>query len=228
MRWVSVVGARMGGGGGVLRRTMFIQTRSNPNPDALQFYPQVPILQEGQSLDFASLKSAARSPLARALFTIEGVTGVYLSQEFITIKKRSDVPWTQIKPAAFETMMDFFASGRPVVEEGQSGERKDTQINDDDDEVVIAIKEIIDTHIRPSVAQDGGDVEYVGFKDGVVMVKMQGSCSGCPSSGATLKGGIERMLMHYVPEVTNVIEVDDDDLKKINLDAFQKVAAGHQ
>merc|ERR1711991_646536 len=159
-------------------------------------------------MDIPNLKAAAKSPLARALFMIDGVTGVFLSQEFVTVNKRADVPWTEVKPAAFETMMDFFASGRPVVEEGQA-ERKDTAIEEDDDEGVIMIKEIIDTHIRPSVAQDGGDV----------MVKMQGSCSGCPSSGATLKGGIERMLMHYVPEVTNVVAVDDDDLSHINLDA---------
>merc|ERR1711916_399258 len=177
-------------------------------------------------MDIPNLKAAAKSPLARALFMIDGVTGVFLSQEFVTVNKRADVPRTEVKPAAFETMMDFFASGRPVVEEGQA-ERKDTAIEEDDDEVVIMIKEIIDTHIRPSVAQDGGDVEYVGFEDGVVMVKMQGSCSGCPSSGATLKGGIERMLMHYVPEVTNVVAVDDDDLSRINMDAFRKVEQKH-
>ena len=207
------------------RRSIFIQTVDTPNPDSLMFYPQVPILEHG-SMDIPNLKAAAKSPLARALFMVDGVTGVFLSQEFVTVNKRADVPWTEVKPAAFETMMDFFASGRPVVEEGQA-ERKDTAIEEDDDEVVIMIKEIIDTHIRPSVAQDGGDVEYVGFEDGVVMVKMQGSCSGCPSSGATLKGGIERMLMHYVPEVTNVVAVDDDDLSRINMDAFRKVEQKH-
>lgn len=127
-------------GRAVLRRSIFIQTTETPNPDSLMFYPAMKILEDGVgSADFVSLKAAARSPLARQLFTIEGVTGVFLSQEFVTLKKESDVTWNEIKPAAFETMMDFFASGRPVLEDG-ADQRADTKINDDDDEVVILIK----------------------------------------------------------------------------------------
>jgi hypothetical protein len=209
------------------RRCVFIQTVENPNKDSLMFYPQVKLL-EGGSVDFPSIKAAAKSPLARLLFALDGVTGVYITEEFVTINKRSDVSWNVLKPAAFETLMDFFASGRPVIEEGifyfffsfsffffflfkGAPLRKDTAIHEDDDETVILIKcsyislkiicfvfifrfvfaAIIDEHIRPGVAQDGGDVEYVGFSQGVVMVRMQGSCSGCPSSSATLKNGIQ-------------------------------------
>jgi Fe-S cluster biogenesis protein NfuA len=127
----------------------------------------------------------------------------------------------ELKPAVFETLMDFFASGRPIMDDGASL-RKDTAIHEDDDEMVIMIKEVLDAHVRPSVAQDGGDVEYRGFSQGVVMLKLQGACDGCSSSSATLKNGILRTLQHFVPEVTHVVAVDDDDLTKLNLEEFKK------
>jgi len=119
-------------------------------------------------------------------------------------------------------MMDFFASGRPIIDEG-SQVRQDTLVTEEDDDVVAMIKEILDTRLRPAVQEDGGDLEYKGFEQGVVLLKLQGSCSGCPSSSQTLKSGIERTLKHYVPEVTHVMAVDDDDLTKVNLEAFDKV-----
>lgn len=185
------------------------------------FYPQIPLMPEGTVADFPNLKSASQSPLARTLFALDGVKGVFLSKEYITVLKREDMTWKELKPAIFETLMDFFASGRPIMDEGASM-RKDTEIKEDDDEVVIMIKEILDSHIRPGVAQDGGDVEYRGFSQGVVMLKLQGSCSGCASSSSTLKHGILRTLQHYVPEVEHVIAVEDDDLNKISLEEFNK------
>lgn len=140
----------------------------------------------------------------------------------MTVNKASEAQWAQLKPALFETMMDFFAHGTPVMDEG-ANIRQDTLITEEDDEVVAMIKEILHTRVRPSVQEDGGDIEYRGFNQGVVLLKMQGSCSGCPSSSQTLKNGIERMLQHWVPEVTHVMAVQDDDLEKLNLEEFTKV-----
>lgn len=163
-----------------------------------------------------------------------------MARRFVTVSKVPELQWSDLKPAVFETMMDFFAHGRPVMED-TANVRQDTLITEDDDEVLLVligwvgcrltrldqvtamIKEILDTRVRPAVQEDGGDIEYRGFEQGVVLLKMQGSCSGCPSSSLTLKNGIERMLQHWVPEVTNVVAVQDDDLAKINLEAFEKV-----
>eukprot|EP01104_Vermistella_antarctica_P001588 TRINITY_DN1165_c0_g2_i1.p1 TRINITY_DN1165_c0_g2~~TRINITY_DN1165_c0_g2_i1.p1 ORF type:complete len:378 (+),score=53.75 TRINITY_DN1165_c0_g2_i1:165-1136(+) len=204
------------------KRTMFIQVQDTPNPDSLKFYPEGEKVLETGTMDFANASSAQSSPLAKRIFQIEGVTGCFLTSDFVTVSKEEDLEWVIVKPQVFEMMTQFYSSGDKVLD-AEYVPAKDTEILPDDDESVAMIKELLDTRIRPAVQEDGGDIEYLGFDDGVVLVKMKGSCSGCPSSSATLKGGIERMLMHWVPEVNAVVAVDDNDLEKINLDAFKKL-----
>jgi Fe-S cluster biogenesis protein NfuA len=180
---------------------MFIQTEETPNPAALKFLPGREVLPEGVA-DFTNREAAARSPLARLLFEIDGVAGVFLGSDFITVTKAGDRTWQTLKPMVLGAVMDHFTSGAPVLEGEQS---LDDEIGSDaDDEIVATIRELIDTRVRPAVAQDGGDIIYKGFKNGTVYLHMRGSCAGCPSSTATLKMGIENMLKHYVPEVTQV------------------------
>eukprot|EP00040_Diaphanoeca_grandis_P007203 m.40025 g.40025 ORF g.40025 m.40025 type:complete len:275 (-) comp18370_c0_seq1:184-1008(-) len=188
-------------------RNMFVQVKSTPNPNSLMFYPGTTVLESG-TMNFESGSKAIASPLARALFRIDGVGGVFLGTDFITISKSDELEWETMKPDVFACIMDFYVSGQPVVlSEGE--EHSDTAPQEDDDEVVLMIKELLDTRIRPAVQEDGGDILYMGFEDGVVMLQMQGACASCPSSAATLHGGVERMLQHYVPEVTGVLQVDD-------------------
>ncbi|XP_058492038.1 NFU1 iron-sulfur cluster scaffold homolog, mitochondrial [Solea solea] len=191
-------------------RTMFVQTQDTPNPNSLKFLPGRVVLESG-TMDFAGPRDAHCSPLARQLFRIDGVKSVFLGYDFITIT-RSDasMEWRVIKPDVFAAIMDFFTSGLPVVNE-DSSPSADTAPSDDDDEVVAMIKELLDTRIRPTVQEDGGDIEYRGFEDGVVKLKLQGSCTSCPSSIVTLKGGIQNMLQFYIPEVDSVEEVKDDE-----------------
>nr|XP_023657957.1 NFU1 iron-sulfur cluster scaffold homolog, mitochondrial-like [Paramormyrops kingsleyae] len=190
-------------------RTMFIQTQDTPNPNSLKFLPGRMVLEMG-TLDFASPRDAHCSPLARQLFRIDGVKSVFLGPDFITITKTDiDIEWKVIKPDVFATIMDFFTSGLPVVNE--DAPRPDTAPCEDDDEVVAMIKELLDTRIRPTVQEDGGDVLYRGFEDGIVKLKLQGSCTSCPSSIVTLKRGVQNMLQFYVPEVEGVEQVTDDD-----------------
>ncbi|XP_061379148.1 NFU1 iron-sulfur cluster scaffold homolog, mitochondrial-like [Danaus plexippus] len=190
-------------------RTMFIQTQETPNPNSLKFLPGTKVLEPGQTLDFPNIGAAHCSPLAKMLFRIEGVKGVFFGSDFVTITKQDDdVDWKLVKPEVFATIMDFFASGLPIVTDAKpSG---DTQINDDDDEIVQMIKELLDTRIRPTVQEDGGDVLFVDFKDGVLRLKMQGSCSSCPSSIVTLKNGVQNMMQFYIPEVLAVEQIDDE------------------
>ena len=186
---------------------MFIQTETTPNPDSVKFYPGKTLLESG-TRDFPDSRSSSCSPLAKRLFRIEGVKGVFFGSDFITVTKQADALWQVMKPDVYAAMMDFFASGQPLLtEEKPAG---DTAILDEDTEVVRMIKELLDTRIRPSVQDDGGDIEYRGFKGGVVFLKLQGSCTGCPSSSVTLKSGIQNMLMHYIPEVEGVQEVKDE------------------
>ncbi|CAI8017640.1 NFU1 iron-sulfur cluster scaffold homolog, mitochondrial [Geodia barretti] len=187
-------------------RTMFVQTQDTPNPNCLKFLPGVTVLESG-TLDFPSPISARGSPLARQLFRIEGVKGVFLGRDFVTITKLDDeeTDWATIKPHVYATLMDFFSSGLPVVTEELPS--NDTEVQEDDDETVGMIKELLDTRIRPTVQEDGGDIQYMGFEDGIVKLKMQGSCTGCPSSTLTLKSGIENMLQFYIPDVKEVIQV---------------------
>ena len=182
---------------------MFIQTEDTPNPAALKFLPGRAVLESGVA-DFTTHESAQRSPLARLFFEIDGVAGVFLGSDFVTVTKAGDKSWQVLKPMVLGAVMDHFTSGAPVMEEGESAGGE--ELNDDgaDGEIVAQIKELIETRVRPAVAQDGGDIVYKGFKNGTVYLNLRGSCAGCPSSSATLKMGIENMLKHYVPEVLQV------------------------
>ncbi len=180
---------------------MFIQTEQTPNPATLKFLPGVIVLEEGVA-DFATVDEAEASPLAKALFTIEGVTGVFFGSDFISVTKAADKEWFLLKPSILGTIMEHFTAGRPVMVEAKSD---DEVVSDElDDEIVSQIKELIDTRVRPAVAMDGGDIVFRGFENGVVYLSMHGACQGCPSSTATLKIGIENMLKHYIPEVVEV------------------------
>ncbi|XP_044910257.1 NFU1 iron-sulfur cluster scaffold homolog, mitochondrial isoform X4 [Felis catus] len=204
-------------------RYMFIQTQDTPNPNSLKFIPGKPVL-ETRTMDFPTPAAAFRSPLARQLFRIEGVKSVFFGPDFITVTKgrgrtsfclifptcleSEELDWNLLKPDIYATIMDFFASGLPLVtEETSSGEAG----SEEDDEVVAMIKELLDTRIRPTVQEDGGDVIYKGFEDGIVQLKLQGSCTSCPSSMITLKNGIQNMLQFYIPEVEGVEQVMDDE-----------------
>ena len=177
---------------------MFIQTERTPNPATLKFLPGVPVMPSGTA-NFSAAAEAQKSPLAVGLFGVEGITGVFLGADFVTVTKMDDKDWDIMKPQILGAIMEHFQSGSAVIEE-------DADSGDDDDLDGIAqqIKELIDTRVRPAVAQDGGDIIFHSFEDGVVYLTMQGACSGCPSSSATLKHGIENMLRHYIPEVTEV------------------------
>ena len=179
---------------------MFIQTEQTPNPATLKFLPGRPVMDKGTA-DFAAAEGAGRSPLAQRLFQVEGVTGVFLGSDFVTVTKRDDKEWYLLKPALLGVIMEHFVANRPVIEPDTSA---DPAVDEDDDELVVQIKELLDTRVRPAVAQDGGDIIFRGFEKGIVYLHMQGSCAGCPSSTATLKMGIENMLKHYVPEVVEV------------------------
>jgi Fe-S cluster biogenesis protein NfuA len=180
---------------------MFIQTEQTPNPATLKFLPGRAVMSAGTA-NFTSADDANRSPLAERLFRIDGVTGVFLGADFVTVTKADDREWQLLKPSILGAVMEHFTAGHPVIRESVS----DNAHHGDavDSEVVSQIKELLDTRVRPAVAQDGGDIVFHGFEDGVVYLHMQGSCSGCPSSTATLKAGIENMLKHYLPEVSEV------------------------
>ncbi|KAJ6815521.1 nifU-like protein 4, mitochondrial [Iris pallida] len=197
----------------VQRRSMFIQTQSTPNPLSLMFYPGKPVMEIGSS-DFPNARAAMTSPLAKALFGIDGITRVFFGSDFITVTKSDEASWDFLKPEIFAAIMDFYASGKPLFLDSNTASSMDTTIQEDDSEIVAMIKELLETRIRPAVQDDGGDIEYRGFDEetGIVKLKMQGACSGCPSSSVTLKSGIENMLMHYVPEVKGVEqELDNPD-----------------
>ena len=180
---------------------MFIQTEPTPNPATLKFLPGRAVMEQGTA-NFTDPASAACSPLAQRLFTVPGVTGVFLGTDFVTVSKDDGSEWFQLKPAVLGLIMEHFTAGLPVLLD--SAAATDEPADEDEDEVVSQIKELLDTRVRPAVAQDGGDIIFHAYEDGVVYLHMQGSCSGCPSSTATLKAGIENMLRHYVPEVQEV------------------------
>lgn len=179
---------------------MFIQTEETPNPATLKFLPGRVVMDAGTA-DFRDQDSARRSPLAERLFQIDGLSGVFFGADFVTVTKDADKEWYLLKPAILGVIMEHFTAGRPVLLEALEQEPDDGV---EDDEVVLQIKELIDTRVRPAVAQDGGDILFSRFEDGVVYLRMQGACQGCPSSTATLKMGIENMLRHYIPEVVEV------------------------
>jgi Fe-S cluster biogenesis protein NfuA len=183
---------------------MFIQTESTPNPATLKFLPGRDVLGQGIA-DFPTRASAAKSPLAQRLFEIEGVSGVMFGSDFVTVTKTGS-DWPQLKPMILGAIMEHFTQGLPVIEgEAQPAVSRE-EYDAADEEIVVQIKELLDTRIRPAVAQDGGDIVFRGFesKSGTVFLNLRGSCAGCPSSTATLKNGIENMLRHYIPEVNTV------------------------
>jgi len=183
---------------------MFIQTEETPNPATLKFLPGRAVVLQGTA-DFENVTAAQRSPLATRLFGAEGVVRVFLGSDFITITKSDTKDWSVLKPALLGIIMEHFTTNQPVLlEEGEAAATPSATATDEDDEIVTQIKELLDTRVRPAVAQDGGDIVFHSFEEGVVYLHMQGSCSGCPSSTATLKMGIENMLRHYVPEVIEV------------------------
>lgn len=183
---------------------MFIQTEETPNPATLKFLPGRTVMERGTA-DFDAADKAARSPLAESLFRIDGVARIFLGSDFITVTKTDQKDWPVLKPQILGLIMEHFSSNRPVIlSDDSASPRSNEGGSDEDDEIVAQIKELLDTRVRPAVAQDGGDIIFHAFEDGVVYLHMQGSCSGCPSSTATLKMGIENMLRHYVPEVVEV------------------------
>ena len=184
---------------------MFIQTEATPNPATLKFLPGRDVL-VGEPRDFRSADDAAVSPLAAGLFSIPGVTGVFLGSDFVSVSKDS-TEWNHLKPAILGVIMEHFLSGKPVINEGNVAEDAGEFFDADDSETVEVIKELISTRVRPAVAMDGGDIIFKGFKEGTVYLHMQGACSGCPSSTATLKSGIENLLRHFVPGVEAVQQV---------------------
>jgi Fe-S cluster biogenesis protein NfuA len=179
---------------------MFIQTEQTPTPATLKFLPGRIVMESGTA-NFPTAESAHRSPLAERVFGIDGVTGVFLGSDFVTVTKDAEQEWHVLKPAILGVIMEHFTAGRPVI---SSEAEAAAESQGEDSEIVAQIKELIETRVRPAVAQDGGDILFRGFEDGIVYLHMQGSCSGCPSSTATLKAGIENMLRHYVPEVVEV------------------------
>jgi len=213
-------------------RSMFIQTESTPNDDSLKFIPGVPVMENG-SAEFLDTRSALKSPLAIRLMGIEGITGVFYGPDFVTVSKDSENTWSVIKPEIYSILMEFFSSGHPLFkseEDRDAAGPQDTVILDTDSETVAMIKELLDTRVRPAIMEDGGDIEYRGFTDeGVVQVKLKGSCRGCSSSTVTLKSGIERMLMHYIPEVKGVEQILDQE-ETIALNEFEKLERrlGHE
>ena len=183
---------------------MFIQTETTPNPATLKFLPGRPVLDQGTA-DFTSVDAAQASPLAARLFAAAGVTGVFLGSDFVTVTKAESAEWDHIKPALLGAIMEHYQSGQPVMSDSagpQTGGHADH--SGEDGAIVTQIKELLDTRVRPAVAQDGGDITFHGFDRGVVYLHMQGACAGCPSSTMTLKMGIENLLRHYIPEVTEV------------------------
>ncbi|TFK76661.1 HIRA-interacting protein 5 [Pluteus cervinus] len=206
---------------------MFIQTETTPNDDSLKFIPGVPVMGDGTA-EFLDTRSALVSPLAIRLMGVEGVSAVFFGPDFVTVSKDSENPWPVVKPEIYSILMEHFSSGQALFrsqEERDAAGPQDTMILDTDSETVAMIKELLETRVRPAIMEDGGDIEYRGFDeggDGLVLVKLKGSCRGCDSSTVTLKSGIERMLMHYIPEVKGVEQVLDQE-EEVALDEFNKL-----
>lgn len=178
---------------------MFVETQDTPNPHTVKFMPGVVVLQSGIK-SFNDEDDTSMSPLATALFKVDGIKGVFLAQDFISITKSSEQDWSYLRPLVLSTIVDHFVSGMPTYIEANTNKVS----SGTDDEITAQIIELIETRVRPAVAQDGGDIVFQDFQNGIVYVKLHGACSGCPSSTITLKDGIENMLKHYVPEVQSV------------------------
>jgi Fe-S cluster biogenesis protein NfuA len=188
---------------------MYIETETTPNPATLKFLPGEEVMPAG-TREFTTPEAAAASPLAEALFSLGDVTGVFFGRDFVSVTAAPGVDWSQLKPQVVSLLLDHFVSGAPLFAgpdaSGIAVAGDDDDFADDpaDADIIDQIKDLIETRVRPAVANDGGDIIYRGFREGVVFLSMQGACSGCPSSSATLKQGIEGLLKHYVPEVTEV------------------------
>ena len=182
---------------------MFIQTEQTPNPQTLKFLPGKIVMDEGTAI-FQNVEEASNSPFAKRLFELEGVEGVFFGSDFITITKNQSTDWQVMKPLILGSIMEHYNSGEETIVQESKLKNNSLEKDENDTDIVKQIKELLDTRVRPAVAMDGGDIIYDSFKDGIVYLHMQGACSGCPSSTATLKMGIENMLKHYVPEVQEV------------------------
>ncbi|MDN2565305.1 NifU family protein [Aquibium sp. A9E412] len=189
---------------------MFIQTEATPNPSTLKFLPGRVVMESGTA-DFRDAETArAASPLAGRLFEVPGVVGVFFGYDFVTVSKDDTQDWQHLKPAILGTIMEHFMAGAPVMaaqDAGMPAADGEEFYDDADEEIVVTIKELLETRVRPAVAQDGGDVTFRGFENGTVFLHMKGACAGCPSSTATLKHGIQNLLHHFVPEVRQVEQV---------------------
>ena len=184
---------------------MFIQTEDTPNPQTIKFLPGKEVMNDNV-MEINNESEALVSPLAKRVFDVEGIKSVFLGSNFITVTKETSANWQVIKPLALAAIMDHYTSGEPVIADEAVNQINEEFINDEliDREVINQIKELIETRVRPAVAQDGGDIIFKGFKNGVVYLHMRGACAGCPSSTITLKNGIENMLKHYIPEIDSV------------------------
>lgn len=190
---------------------MFIQTENTPNPNTVKFLPGCEVVRP-TPVDVATREEAeVKSPLAARLFRIDGVERVFLGADFVSITKPDNTDWNMIKPQILTSLLEHFSNGLPVLSselEDQDGGPSGNEIHEDDDEITVQIKELLETRVRPAVAQDGGDIVFNRFDDGIVYLEMRGACAGCPSSTMTLKAGIENMLKHYIPEVEEVRPVE--------------------
>ncbi len=184
---------------------MFIQTETTPNPDVIKFLPGQAVMSDGKTAAFRSVDKAAFSPLARALFALDGVAGVFLGADFISVTRGGRGKWDELKPQIMAVLMEFLTTGRPVIEEGKEA----PVVAEEDSAIVVQIKEILETRIRPAVARDGGDIVFESFQNGIVFLQMQGACAGCPAAHMTLKMGVERVLRQLIPEVQEVRAVNE-------------------
>lgn len=223
--------SRVGGlpalvGGG--RRFLFIKTSGTPNPECQKFHAQgLQFLQGTKVLDFTSAKAGVKSPLAQRLFQIPGVKAVFVAAEYVTVTKEEAKNWADLEPAVFSAIENWKSSGEAIFDD--SVHHSDTAPSPEDDEVVTDIKEMLDSKIRPMVQRDGGNIRYVGFEEGIVYLQMQGACSSCPSSASTLKNGIERIMMHWIPEVSGIREVQLEDVEPMmELWSKNKSFKGHE
>ncbi|KAG5437512.1 hypothetical protein PCANB_000940 [Pneumocystis canis] len=204
------------------KRLIWIQSEATPNKDAIKFIPGINILPESSSsIEYLNSDQAALSPLAKKLFSLNGVKYVFYGPNYITITKHPENTWNPLKPEIFSIIMEHISSGQPIFLP-QSKENFNKEIQEEDSEVIYMIKELIETRIRTAIQQDGGDIEYKGFHNGKVFLKLKGACKTCSSSVITLKNGIESMLMHYIPDVKGVEHVIDDD-EKVGIKEFENL-----
>jgi Fe-S cluster biogenesis protein NfuA len=187
------------------KKAMFIQTENTPNPETVKFIPGNKVLEKGTA-EFKSEEEAKASPLAQRLFGINGVKAVFLATDFVSVTKEQEQDWGLLTPHIMNSLMEFFTSGLPALEEAVEPLKNDDQ---EENEIILQIKEILEERVRPAVAQDGGDIEFDRFEEGIVYLHLRGACSGCPSSTLTLKAGVENLLKHFIPEVEAVEAVPD-------------------